>query len=1073
MHSWLTHRCARRIATCLLTMLAATCVSAAELTPEQKQALILRPEHYDVMHGKIDRISLNGWWKFKRELNVLQREAGKLVCPEEARTCPETDPGLERGYQRPDYDAAGWDEILVPKKSWNQPVLEREREPFAGLGYYRTSFRVPADRKGKRVFLCFTSVQTQCRAWVNGKPAGTHENHAAAAGKPWSFLQRLWLDTFEFDITELVTTVGPNTLVLRVFDHGLPVTSGTIPDDGGIAGPAYVEFRESVHAPAILVAPELKTSTVKLAVTLENYTTSPRKARLAATFAPFQSRYYTPPATPKPSHVALGTVTLPPGTSEHRFTVPLTNPVLWDTHRPFLYHLRILADENTVGQARFGFREFTVVGKQFHLNGHPIYLPGINPSGQFAPDTLKAFNHANWLRFGLRLMKNANVTLIRVHTGPETQIYYDICDELGLISEDDYSPDYRELKKEHIKRAEHIEDVQVDSLLGADNRLSPETEGLVCRWVAWLHNHPSVCMLTAGNELGLRGGKKEGAVAAYMNAFYDCVKANDLQQRPITPSSGLLVWQWKIPVKADFHDYHRYAYSRAGWPDSVYRNWGSYDHLKRIYSEITKPVINGECVGAGTRRTGRRDIRALFDEAGQLDKAKYVAWANKVSSSEEPARAEWDGRLYVRFSGVRSVPRTATRSQTTAQMNTRMVRMFRRDMDWLEGFVLHDIRPIHYVRAIGPDRSEQDWQAVYDRAAAHLEVQALRRAFAPHFATLDMYDRNQFAGTELKTDLYVMNNLYKSAGAELVATVSLENAQGKALHTQRIRFPNVLEHVRLRKSIIVPLAAELPTADYVIRTVLTRDGTPVHEQAAPLALLGRPDAQPAVRSAKRIALHEPTENGRALAHILAKLRLRHKALSDFGRLSQYDVLLIGPNSLDQPVVEAATPIRDWLRRGGQLVCFVQERQGPIPFLKTLRCDRGEYFAADRHFADAIERTHPVLKGLAPHHWELWNGGRRRDEDGVLRADTRAVYDSLILPITHGVIVAAATGPRWGKRSPTFGMIVAEEHVGRGRVFLSQALAVKRYDTDSVARRYVDNVLRYTLGDKWPVSYTGK
>ncbi|MBN1673653.1 MAG: hypothetical protein JXR37_21580 [Kiritimatiellae bacterium] len=1048
-----------------LLMLPCTTLAAAELTPQQKQALILRPEHYDVMHGKVDRISLNGWWRFKGEVNVLKKEGAKLVCPDESRECPQTDPGLEKGYPRPDYDAAGWREVPVPWKSWNEAPGERDRQPFAGVGYYRTRFRVPADRAGKRVFLCLASVQTECWLWVNGRPAGHHRNPTGYAGKPWSFNQRLWLDDFEFDITPLVTLQAPNTLVLRVFDNGLPITYDRMPDDGGIAGPVDMEFREPIHATEILVAPDLKASAVKLALKLANYTETPRKVQLAAEFLPFHSKDFTPPAKDEPRQVALGTVSLPAGASPHRFTIPFKNPVLWDVRQPFLYHLRLLADGRCVGQTRFGFRELTVNGTRFHLNGHPLYLKGLNG---ITPPHLRAFNHQNWLRHALRLLKEMNVTLIRVHSGPETQTYYDLLDEQGFISQDDYSPSSSDMKKADIQRDEKIAEVDTASLLDKDSRLKPELQRPLRRWVSWLHNHPSVCMLTGGNELGTRGGRDEAIVAGYLNGFYDFVKAHDLQQRPVTPSSGLCVWDWHTPVKADYYDNHAYPCWRMGWPDSVRGNWERRNDWVRIYGQVDKPNINGECVGWATRATGRRDIRALFDKDGRLDKAAYVKWANTVSGSEESVASHWDwlARQYVRFAGIRAAADSRLRSQATARLTAHMVRLSRRDMDWYEGFALHDIHPEHFGFSAGElERPESDLPALYEKAREHAEFTTLRAALAPQYVALDMYDRNRFAGAPLETGLYVINDLYRSGPANLDVRLDLEDARGRVLNRQHIPFPALEEHARLRKDVVVPLPADLPTGDYTLRAVLTDGTRPVNEQASPLFVLARADANPPIRTTKRIALYEQAAaDGTPLARILNRLGLRAGAVMDFAGLAAHDVLIIGPNSLDDRADAAADAVRAWLQRGGQLICFEQKRKGEIPFLKPLRYDPGQVFAADRYFADVIEREHPVMAGLTPEHWELWNGPRPREE-GVLRAHAKAVYHCPIFPMTEGVIVAGSTGHRYGKKTSFFGMIACEEKVGRGLVFLSQALAVQRYDTDSVARRYVNNVLQHTLGER--------
>jgi beta-galactosidase len=56
------------------------------------------------------------------------------------------------------------------------------------------------------------------------------------------------------------------------------------------------------------------------------------------------------------------------------------------------------------------------------------------------------------------------------------------------------------------------------------------------------------------------------------------------------------------------------------------------------------------------------------------------------------------------------------------------------------------------------------------------------------------------------------------------------------------------------------------------------------------------------------------------------------------------------------------------------------------------------------------------------------------------------------------------------KNPVFGMVAGEARIGKGLVFLSQALATERYGKDPIATRYLHNVLRYTLGREWTGEY---
>ena len=1052
----------RLVSLSLLVILSLCCIFtcwqgiADPLTPEQKERIILKPEMYDVFYRKADRIYLNGFWKFKREVNVLKQTGNRLSALKNAAN-PPSDAGLEHGYYKPEFDVSSWGEIPVPFP-WNYFIEQQKTKiPFAGVGYYRTTFYIPKSREGKRAFIHFDSVQTQCKVWINGKLVGEHENSSDSFGKPWRVNNRLWLDDFEMDITAFVDPGGENTLALRVYDNGLPILYNSLPDDGGIVGPVHIEFREHIYLPEILVNPDIETSTVTLDIKGINYSEKPQTLLLKAEWLPFESKYYKPPATGEKGGTELGQVTFTPGESRHQFAVKLENPVLWDIHTPFLYHLRISGNGMVLGQTRFGFREFQVKGKRFFLNNHPLYIRASNPYPAWSHGAhILGFNHANWLRYGLKLFKEANICVLRVHTGPETRTFYDLCDELGIITQDDFSPWSRELLPHEIERVEQIEDAQLERYLAEDKGFTSESEEILGRWIVRLHNHPSVCMFTGGNELGRGNEKRQIGQAAYINNLYDFLKRHDRQKRPVTPSSGLAVWMWNTPVKADYYDYHNYAGWRVGWPDSVKPNQDWYDHLKRIYGEVDKPVINGEC--AGFRATLRGDIRSLW-ENGALNKKKYVQWVNDLAQNQTPEGFwDWIARCnYVRFTGIRSAVTSEAVKNAAAHLTRKQIHIFRRDMDFLEGFALHDISPTHFGMSTRElYLTEDQIRETYAQSHDSVEFKALQNSLSPQFVTLDMYDRHLFAGDQFETNVFVINNLYKAHGNNLTVELSLEDHHGRCIHAESIAFEDVPEHAGLKKMVAFPLAEDLSTGDYTISVRLFKHDDTMNKQTFPLFIMARSGKEAKISTSKRIALY-----GKATQSILDHVGVKYALLADFVELRDYEVLIIGQNSIDDTVMKSSRQIRSWLEKGGRIVCLEQDYEGPIPFVDDLRYSTGQLFGGDRFFADLIEMDHPVVEDFRPWHWELWNG-KREYENGVWRAGAKGIYKCVIFPMTEDVIISGATFHRYGRKNPIIGMVAGQVKVGNGLVFFSQVLATKRYGEDSIATHYLHNLLNHTL-----------
>ena len=102
--------------------------------------------------------------------------------------------------------------------------------------------------------------------------------------------------------------------------------------------------------------------------------------------------------------------------------------------------MKVFADGELAGQTRFGYRDFTVAGDHFELNGKPVYILGSNGciDGDYGWGRRDiAWNKGNYTRRLLQLTKATNMNMARVHSGPVPKNYYDICDELGLIVSED------------------------------------------------------------------------------------------------------------------------------------------------------------------------------------------------------------------------------------------------------------------------------------------------------------------------------------------------------------------------------------------------------------------------------------------------------------------------------------------------------------------------------------------------------------------------------------------------------------------------------------------------------------
>ncbi|MFC1504788.1 glycoside hydrolase family 2 protein [Spirochaetota bacterium] len=777
---------------------------------EIKKKYLLKPEHHDIFYGKADRIYLNRFWKFKSVINMINKKTAN----------PKTDIGLAKKYYTPAYNDADWNEQLVPWP-WNESVPWGTVDIFSGLGYYRTSFNIPASKKGTRVFIFFYNVQSECTIWVNGKKAGSHNNfkHNSQTGSG-QYDERVWLDFFEIDITKLVNFGKKNTLCIRVYDNGTSIWNWKKLDDGGIVGPVYIEFRNKLHLDEILVNPILSSSELEVSFFAENYLGNDETHDLSAEFSSYTSDFYTPPEQPAAFTEKIGKVFFSKNGKQHVFKIKMKNPVLWDIRSPFLYYLKFTVNKKTVGQTRFGFREFRIKENSFTLNNKPVYVLAANPITGSSYNARRdlAWNKSNFMRYNLMLMKEAGIQVIRVHNGPAPIIYYQLCDELGLLVMEDFSPNTGVVDGDFQKRAEMIETTEVGDMF-SNGKFSTFMENNVRRWVTHKHNSPSVCMYSAGNEIGHFNISKVNELATYIDEFYDLVKSIDLQKRPITPSSGLTIWQWNKKVKADYYDYHRYDAKERNRLVIVSGNKEWYAKLGEIFGYIDKPTINGECIGF-TFFGDRPDtyITGVF-KGEAIDKKAYVRWIKKVSAE----KGFWALQHYqnVNHAGIGILKNWSAYREAVAWLNAGAVEIFRRDVDFLKGFVLQDINGTKMGLEAEENITDESVKKRYlEGKRSDPQFASLKMKCAPQAAFFSGHKKHLFTGERFSSKLRIINQLYGAEPKDVTITVKLSASSPKKDYAGKsIKIKSIKQMQTFTEKVSFTIPTAMETGNYTMKTI--------------------------------------------------------------------------------------------------------------------------------------------------------------------------------------------------------------------------------------------------------------
>jgi beta-galactosidase len=302
--------------------------------------------------------------------------------------------------------------------------VDQDRDYF----WYRRTFRAPARRAV--ALLKINKAQFGTAVWLNGRKLGEYSGCFSAS---------------YFHVETALQWETENTLVIRIGAHPavLPDTYPTGSDfekikwTPGIYDSVSLIFCDNPLIETIQVAPRVAAGEIVVQAKLKNCGTAAVSAPLVHTVKIWKEGQRVAGAEPQ-------TVALQPG--EEKLvtqTIKIPDAHLWSPEDPFLY----VVESNTGGDSvttRFGMREFRfdAATRRAYLNGRVYYLRGSNITlHRFFEDPLcKDLPWTDaWVRKLLgELPKKMHWNYFRFCIGPVPDRWLDICDEVGLLIQNEF-----------------------------------------------------------------------------------------------------------------------------------------------------------------------------------------------------------------------------------------------------------------------------------------------------------------------------------------------------------------------------------------------------------------------------------------------------------------------------------------------------------------------------------------------------------------------------------------------------------------------------------------------------------
>ena len=387
------------------------------------------------------------------------------------------------GAQNPGFDDSGWRLLDLPHDwSIEGPFSPENSSCTAylpgGIGWYRKSFELPEDERGRKIAVHFAGIYNNSEVWINGKFLGRRPNGYIS---------------FQYDLTPHLEFGKKNVIAVRV-DHSRSADSRWY-TGSGIYREVTLVSTEPVHLKpwgVFCSTPEVSAEKAVLAaeITVVNETNRGIQAEVSGTL--MNDGEVVGTVRQAVSCDSFGEKTI-------RQEFRLDRPRLWDPDHPVLYSLITEVTGSDVMDrtvTRVGFRDIKFdADRGFLLNGRTLKLKGVclhHDAG-----ALGAAVPAEEIARRLDLLKEMGCNAIRTSHNPFSPDFLDLCDAKGFLVIGEAFDEWELPKKKWLKGWN--EGIPGKEGYAADFREWGRTD--LRDFILRDRNHPSVIMWSIGNEI--------------------------------------------------------------------------------------------------------------------------------------------------------------------------------------------------------------------------------------------------------------------------------------------------------------------------------------------------------------------------------------------------------------------------------------------------------------------------------------------------------------------------------------------------------------------------------------------
>jgi beta-galactosidase len=352
---------------------------------------------------------------------TMKDGGGRLVLPMNRRWLYSR--SVVEGAHEKSFDDSGYERVVIPHTNARLPWHSFDEKSYEFVSSYRRHFKLPAEARGKHVFVDFEGAMTASTVWINGTRLGEYKGGYTP---------------FSFELTPHLDFDGENVLAVDLDSSERP----DIPPFGYEVD--YLTFGGIYREVSLRIVPASFIDNVfaKPKDVLSDHPGLEVDCHLQHLEASREALRLEVALHDGDRVVQKGSLNLPVAGAvgeENVHTVSLANLgaiKLWDLAHPNLYTVEVTLWRgkqmvDSVSRV-IGFREAQFTDHGFELNGKIIKLRGLDRHQTF-PFVGQAMPGRVQRRDAHILRHNLKCNIVRTSHYPQSRHFLDACDEIGLL----------------------------------------------------------------------------------------------------------------------------------------------------------------------------------------------------------------------------------------------------------------------------------------------------------------------------------------------------------------------------------------------------------------------------------------------------------------------------------------------------------------------------------------------------------------------------------------------------------------------------------------------------------------